>query len=223
MSCPALSPHTMSTSMLPLTIVPLANTAAAPATAGPVSRRPPADRLWPRSAAQVAALLTLAAGLATSPGARAGTPGVDEPPLPGTPRPLSVPQFDEQRLPNGVRVVLAPRSGLPLATVALHLRLGAAADPDGKAGLANLTTSLRTKGAVHRGKRLDATQLARQAEALGGTLETGASWSGSTLSMTVATSKLAQATALVVDTVLRLPNTATVGELAVNCRFEALA
>lgn len=202
MNRPAFLRNTRSTSMFPLTIMSPARAAAAPAAAGSATGQRAAAGLRHRPAAQVAMLLALAAGLATSLDARAGTPGVDEPPLPGTPRPLSVPQFDEQRLPNGVRVVLAPRSGLPLATVALHLRLGAAADPDGKAGLANLTTSLRTKGAVHQGKRLDATQLARQAEALGGTLEAGASWSGSTLSMTVATSKLAQATALVADTVL---------------------
>lgn len=173
-------------------------------TALPSTLQPPVPGCVPGRAPLLRLLagLALAAGLSCSVVARAGTPGVDEPPVPGTPRLLSVPQFVEQRLPNGVRVVLAPRSGLPLATVALHLNLGAAADPEGKAGLANLTTSLRTKGAQHRGKRLDATQLARQAEALGGTLDTGASWSGSTLSMTVATSKLAEATALVVDTVL---------------------
>ena len=153
--------------------------------------------LWPLSLGAWLAALMLPLG------ALAATPGVDEPPVPGTPRPLIVPQFEEHTLSNGVRVVLAPRPGLPLVTVALHLGLGSAADPAGQAGLASLTASLRTKGATVQGRALSATQLAQQAEALGGTLDAGAGWQGSTVSMTVATPRLAQALALVVDTTMR--------------------
>ncbi|OYT85631.1 MAG: peptidase M16 [Burkholderiales bacterium PBB6] len=130
-------------------------------------------------------------------------PGVDEPPVPGTPRPLQLPAMHDSALPNGVRVIVVPRADLPLVSVALHLRLGAAADPDGQAGLASLTNTLRTKGATRGGKALDATQLARQAEALGGTLEAVTNWGGSTISTTVASSKLAEALALVADTLMQ--------------------
>lgn len=142
-------------------------------------------------------------GLLLSASLQAGTPGVDEPPLPAAPRALQLPQFEEQRLPNGVRVVLAPRPGVPLVSLALHLGLGSAADPEGQAGLASLTASLRTKGAKRQGKDVDANQLARQAEALGGTLDSGASWLGSSLSMTVASPRLAQALSLLVDVTLQ--------------------
>jgi len=146
----------------------------------------------------VAALLVTAFAA----GAWGLTPGVDAPPEPGTPRPLVVPAFEEAKLPNGVRVVVAPRHELPIVSVSLHLRLGAAADTDGHAGLASLTAALRTKGATRNGKALDATQIARQAEALGSTLDSAADWRGSALTMTVATSKLADATALITDATL---------------------
>lgn len=140
---------------------------------------------------------SLVLALGAAPLAALAKPGVDEPPVPGEPRPLVVPTLSEHALPNGVRVVLAPRRGLPLVTVALHLGLGSAADPDGKAGLASLTASMRTKGARLQGRSLSATELAQAAEGLGATLESGASWQGSSLSMTVARTQLSPALGLV--------------------------
>jgi zinc protease len=131
--------------------------------------------------------------------AGAATPGVDAPPAAGAPRALLIPEFEEYRLPNGLRLVVAPRSDLPLVSVALHLRLGAAADPEGHAGLASLAAALRTKGATLApgAKPLDATQIARQSEALGSTLDSMSDWHGSALSMTVGTAKVDAALALI--------------------------
>lgn len=122
-------------------------------------------------------------------------------PEPGPARPLVVPAFQEATLPNGVRVVVAPRTGLPLVTVALQLRAGAAMDPPGKAGLAELTAQLRTKGATVDGKPLPATDLAARAEALGGALESTSGWRGNVVAMTVTTPQLAEAAKLVAATV----------------------
>jgi zinc protease len=162
--------------------------------------------LNPPALVRRASVLALTVSLLCA-GAAHATPGVDEPPVPGTPRALLLPAFEETTLANGVRVIVAPRHDLPLATVALHLRLGAAADPDGRAGLASITAQLRTKGAqrdaAHGGKVLTATDLARATEALGASLEAGAGWNGSSAGMTVATSKLAAATSLLADVVLR--------------------
>ncbi len=134
--------------------------------------------------------------------AHATTPGVDAPPEPGAPTELSVPPFEEALLLNGVRVIVVPKTDLPLVTVTLHLKLGAAADPDGQAGLASITNTLRSKGATVQGKRLDATQLARAAEALGASLDSGTGFGGSSLGMTVPTTKLASAVTLVSDVML---------------------
>lgn len=154
-----------------------------------------------RRALAAAALAALTSALVAAP-ALAGTPGVDEPPVPGTPRPLEVPSFAEATLPNGVRVVVAERHALPLVSVALYLHLGSAADPEGRAGLAGLTNDLRTQGATVGGKRLSASQLAQQAEALGSSLSSSTDWRGSALTMTVATPKLAEAARLIVDSTL---------------------
>lgn len=130
-------------------------------------------------------------------------PGVDEPPEPGLPRPLVLPRFEEARLANGLRVIVAPRPGLPLVTMALHLGFGALADPLGQTGLADITHELRTRGAVHRGQTLDATALARRVEVLGSGLTSATNWRGSALSMTVATSHLDSAAELLADVIRR--------------------
>jgi zinc protease len=158
-----------------------------------VIRRPVSLKLLP---------LALAASFAMTSFTARAEPGVDEPPLPGTPKAVTIPVLQEARLPNGVRVVVAPRHELPLVTVALYLNVGAETDPTGRAGLASLTGALRTKGALVDGKALNATQIAQRAEALGSTLDSSTDWNGSALTMTVATPQLEAATSLIVDSTL---------------------
>lgn len=143
-------------------------------------------------------LTLLSAALAALAPAHAQDSGLPEP---GPAQPLVVPAFQEATLPNGVRVVVAPRTGLPLVTVALQLRAGAAMDPPGKAGRAELTAQLRTKGATVDGKALSATELAARAEALGSALESTSGWRGNVVAMTVTTPQLAEAAKLVAATV----------------------
>lgn len=69
-------------------------------------------------------------------------------------------------LPNGLTVLILPQEKLPLVDFQMVIRTGAAADPDGKAGLANLTASLLKQGAGAR----TATQMAEAVEFLGGSL-----------------------------------------------------
>jgi zinc protease len=129
------------------------------------------------------------------------TPGVDEPPVPGTPRPLVLPAFEEASLANGVRLIVAPRPGQPLVTAALHLRPGGVAEPAGRTGLSALTAELRSKGARRGGREVGATELAQQAEALGGLLASGSGWGGHTHSITVVRPNLDAAVALLADVV----------------------
>lgn len=150
-------------------------------------------------------LLTLAAlllaGLAQV--AVAGTPGVDLPPLPGPTPPVAVPQVHEERLPNGLTLIVVPRPGVPLVSARLLLRGGALADPPRRAGLAELTANLLGKGAWRGGRRVDAATLARQAEALGASLDTGAGATSLGVAMTVTTPHLDEALALIADVVRR--------------------
>jgi len=132
-------------------------------------------------------------------GSRAATPGVDVPPLPQPPREANLPAFHEGRLRNGIGVVVAPRHQTPLVTAVLMVRAGGEADAPGHSGVAAMTAALLAKGALRRGVRAGAADIARQAEALGGTLDTGAGWRSTTLSMTVSVPRLEAGLALMAD------------------------
>jgi zinc protease len=130
---------------------------------------------------------------------QAATPGVDAPPEPGPALPIAVPAFESFTLANGLRVVLAPRRGVPLVSAQLLVLAGREAEPEGRAGLAGMVASLLGKGARRDGIPVDAATLARQAEALGGTLDTAAGWRSASSGMTVTTPRLPAALALLAD------------------------
>ncbi|HSC64551.1 MAG TPA: pitrilysin family protein [Caldimonas sp.] len=117
------------------------------------------------------------------------------PPPPAAPRPLMIAAPSETKLANGLRVIVARREGVPLVSAELVALAGAEADPPKLAGLASLSASLMTQGT----KRHSAPELAAAAEALGGSLDSGASWNQSLVSMTVTTPKLDAALALVAE------------------------
>jgi zinc protease len=127
----------------------------------------------------------------------AAAQGFDTPPTAGAPRPLSIAPPTEQRLANGLRVVLAERRGVQLVTAKLLVLSGAEADPGARAGLASMTANLLTKGT----RRHSATQLAQAAESLGGALDSGAGWHQSEVGITVAVPQADAALALVAEVV----------------------
>lgn len=138
------------------------------------------------------------------PGQAAAAPGVDEPPLAQPPRPLQLPAVAERRLDNGLVVQVAPRPGLPLVSLVLALRTGPEADPAGRSGTAEMLATLWPKGAQRGGRPVGASELARQAEALGSPLDAHTSWGLGTLAMTVTSARTDAALALLAD-VLRRP------------------
>lgn len=121
------------------------------------------------------------------------------PPVPAAPRPFDIATPTEQRLPNGLRVVLAQRPGVQLVTSRLLVLSGSEADPPQRAGLASMVSALLTKGTQQR----SATAQAQAAESLGGSLDSGAGWHQSDVAITVAVPHLDAALALVADAVMR--------------------
>ena len=117
------------------------------------------------------------------------------PPPPAAPRPLAIAAPSEGALDNGLRVVVARRPGIPLVTAQLVVLSGSEVDPPGLAGLAAMTATLLTQG-THRHS---APELAAAAEALGGSLESGAGWHQSSVGITVTTPRLDAALALVAE------------------------
>lgn len=120
-------------------------------------------------------------------------------PAPGPARKVNIPAARDQVMANGLRVVVVNRAVTPLVSVALYVRSGAEVDPPMLAGLADLTASLLDQGTTTR----SAPQIAEAADALGGSLGTGAGFDQSQVSITVTTPKLAAAMDLLADVVRR--------------------
>ena len=117
------------------------------------------------------------------------------PPSPAPPRPLAIDAPSEGKLGNGLRVIVARREGVPIVSAELVALSGAELDPPRLSGLASLAASLMTQGT----KRHSAPELAAAAEALGGSLDSGAGWNSATVSITVTTPKLDAALGLVAE------------------------
>ena len=60
---------------------------------------------------------------------------------------MRLPRPQEERLPNGLRLVVYEDHRAPVVSIALALRAGNAYDPSGKEGLSDLLASLLTRGA----------------------------------------------------------------------------
>jgi zinc protease len=121
------------------------------------------------------------------------------PPPPGPPVTPRLPVASEKTLPNGLRVIVAHAGTLPLVTAQLTIKAGGAADPAGRAGLADFTASLLNQGAGAR----SAEQVARDVEALGAQIEASAGWDGSRISLEAISAKLPAAMAIFADVVRR--------------------
>ena len=121
------------------------------------------------------------------------------PPPPSAPRSVTLPKPVEERLSNGLRVILVERHNTPLVTATLVIKNGGEVDPNNLAGVADMTANLLTKGTMTR----SATRIAEEVEALGGIIDSAAQWDASTVSLGVMSDKLAPALALIADVVRR--------------------
>jgi zinc protease len=118
-----------------------------------------------------------------------------QPPAAGAEIVPPVPTPNVQRLANGLTVITVQNRRLPLVTVSLVSTRGVAADPDGRAGAAGLAAATMTEGTRTR----SAEQIDRTVEALGASLSSGAGWDGSQVGITVRTSELDPALAIIAD------------------------
>jgi len=122
-------------------------------------------------------------------------------PTPGPNRDYQFPAFERLTLSNGLRVVVAPVSKLPIATVVALVDAGAAADPHGREGIALLTAQALAEGTEQR----DGAELAARFERLGTALDASADWDSAALRITVTSERLPAALALLAE-VLRVPS-----------------
>ncbi|MDB5424901.1 MAG: peptidase family, partial [Phenylobacterium sp.] len=101
----------------------------------------------------------------------------------------------ERTLANGLKVIVARSSDLPLVTADLTVKAGAWTDPKGLSGAAAMTADMLSEGTRTR----SAQQVARQVEALGATLNSGASLEASSVTLNVMPDKLAAGMAIMAD------------------------
>ncbi len=113
----------------------------------------------------------LAAILLGAPEASLAAQGYPTSPPPAGPiRPAVFPPFQEERLPNGLTLLLVENHRQPVVSISLAIPAGTAFDPAGKEGTAALVAGLLTKGAGGR----SAEQVAEAIERVGGSIGAGA-------------------------------------------------
>lgn len=122
-----------------------------------------------------------------------------KPPVLGSATELKLPNMVEKTLPNGLKLIVVEQHEMPLVDVALVVRTGSEADPDGKSGLSTLTANMLDEGAGNR----DALAIADQIGFLAVSLSTGSSWDQSTISLHSTKATLDSALALMADVALR--------------------
>ena len=113
-------------------------------------------------------------------------------PKSGPTRRYHFPEFHDETLPSGIRLVTAPVKKLPLATVLVIIDAGSVNEPRGKEGIAALTAA----GLLEGTSRLDGAELAEKFEQLGTSLESGADWDSAFVKITTMSDKLEEATQL---------------------------
>ncbi|HVQ07625.1 MAG TPA: pitrilysin family protein [Allosphingosinicella sp.] len=117
------------------------------------------------------------------------------PPPPGPEIVPPVPIPNVQRLANGLSVITVQNRALPIVTASLVVAGGSAADPQGRAGAAELAAAVMTEGTATR----SAEEIDRAVEALGSSLSGDSGWDGSQLGLTVRTGELDAALAIIAD------------------------
>jgi zinc protease len=118
-------------------------------------------------------------------------------PKPGPARSYRFPQFKDEKLPTGIRLITAPVAKLPLVTVLVLVDAGATSEPRGKEGVAALTAAGLLEGTT----KFDGAELAEKFEQLGTSLESGADWDSAFLKITVLSNKLEEAIRLLGDAI----------------------
>lgn len=113
-------------------------------------------------------------------------------PKPGPVRSYHFPEFHDEVLPSGIRLVTAPVAKLPVVTILVVVDAGSTNDPAGKEGIAALTAGTLLEGS----KRFDGAELTEKFEQLGTSAESGADWDAAFIKITALSDNLEEATLL---------------------------
>ena len=112
---------------------------------------------------------------------------------------LTFPDVERASLSNGIELVYARRPSVPMTLVSLSLDAGYAADPEGRAGTAELTTALLNQGTGELSSRA----IAERQEELGASIGAGSSMDRTSVGLSALSTNLAPSLDLFADIVLR--------------------
>jgi predicted Zn-dependent peptidase len=119
--------------------------------------------------------------------------------VPGAPRPFTFPAINKVTLGNELRLWHVNHSEVPLVSLTLLVRRGAADDPPGKEGLAALTADMLDEGSLGRSTIDMHAALAR----IGAQLDSDIGSDATLLSVTVISRFVSEALALLADMIVR--------------------
>jgi len=126
--------------------------------------------------------------------------GADRSKLPetGTPPTAKFPEIQEATLSNGLKVMLAQRSAIPVVNFRMMIDAGYAADQFSLPGTATLALSMMDEGTTSK----SALQISEELAVLGATINTGSNLDMSTVSMSALKSNLDKSLQLYADVLL---------------------
>jgi zinc protease len=127
-----------------------------------------------------------------------GAAGRELPPTIPPPRHVTLPTPAVHTLPNGLRVLVIERRSLPVVTLRLTVKSGAAADPAGLPGLAEMVAALLNQGTARR----TAQDISETIDQMGGTVDTVAEWDDSCATLTVLSDHTERAFEILADMVI---------------------
>lgn len=110
---------------------------------------------------------------------------------------LSLPPIEKTKLSNGLEVWMVEQRELPMVALNLVLKTGRTNEPDGKTGVAGLTTSLIDDGT----KKRSAVEIANELQAIGANLGAGGTWDSTNVAMQTLTKNLDKALDIYADVI----------------------
>lgn len=118
-------------------------------------------------------------------------------PKPGANPKLTLPPISKSKLSNGLEVWIVRQSELPIVSMNMVFKTGAAAEPKGKDGVANMASTLLDDGTKTR----SADEITNQLQAIGANINANSGWDSTNVTMQTLTRNLDKALEIYADVI----------------------
>ena len=108
-----------------------------------------------------------------------------------------LPSIEKTKLSNGLNVWLVKQNELPIVSMNLVLNSGGTFDPDDKSGVSAMTATMLNQGTKNR----SAVEIANQLQSIGSSVNAGAGWDSSNVTMQTLTKNLDQTLDIYADVI----------------------